>query len=84
MATIYTDQEILDEAREALFGLVSRKVKSATVGADTYTLVDIDRLQAVVDYYQSRVESGSGYASLVAAPQRLRNGISGARRRYPW
>ena len=73
MATIYTDQQILDQAREGMFKLISRELSEASVGGDTYKTQDLTALQKVIDAYQTRVDQAkTGFAQVFARPERRR------------
>lgn len=50
-----TDQEILDQARTALHSLLTREVGSATINGRSFTYLDLDKIQTIINTYESRV-----------------------------
>lgn len=55
----YTDAELLALWREAV-AVISIKGKSYQIGSRTYTFHDLDHVQAMVEYYERRVDAASG------------------------
>ena len=73
MATTYTDTQLLEEAREAMFKLVSRELAEVAVCSDSYKIQDLDKLQGIIDYYQTRVDQAtSGFSQVMSRPERRR------------
>ena len=72
MATTYTDTQMLEEVRAAIFGLVSKDHQSMTIAGDVFTLQDLDKLQRLEGYYQGKVDGSSGFAQVLYQPVRRR------------
>lgn len=52
--TTYTDQQILDALRQALYEIAVNGAASWSVNGRTYTSLDIDKLQTAISIYEAR------------------------------
>lgn len=54
-----TDQQILDSAKDSLYRILSADTAEWFEGGHRQRLLEIDRLQRVIDVYEKRVSAGS-------------------------
>lgn len=51
----YTDQQILDAAREAMFNIVSGGGQSYSINGRTFSALNLKDLESLIAYYERRI-----------------------------
>ncbi len=72
MATVRTDQAILEEARDRLFLLLGKDFSEAGAGGDSFKLQEIEAVETIIEKYQARVDGAGGIRQVLYAPVRRR------------
>lgn len=65
-----TDAELLDAIRQAIFDIVSGKVQSVTIGQQSFTRLDLDKLRAMKREYETEVSRATYGDTALINPQR--------------